>query len=208
MSILLHQRLAATFARLTVALAVAVSCNGSASSIVGRWQSAETGSRLEFFDDGRVSINAEDTGATGSWVILKDGRLKIEVSALGTTNTMTGVREGAALLLTDNRDTARFERSTPESEAALIAVLEQKAYAASMKADLKNLASAQEAYYADNGAYATRLSSNQYQSSRNTTVTISSASRTSWSAMATHSATKQICKIGGSRQEIEFPVCN
>jgi type IV pilus assembly protein PilA len=59
----------------------------------------------------------------------------------------------------------------------------EKAYVASMKADLKNLVNAQESYFADKGIYATEaeLGANMTQSPGND-ITIGAVSATGWNA--------------------------
>jgi len=63
----------------------------------------------------------------------------------------------------------------------------EKAYFAAMKSDLKNLASQEEIYYADNYAYTTSATDLAFTNSEGVTVTIS-ASTSGWAASATHSA--------------------
>ena len=63
----------------------------------------------------------------------------------------------------------------------------EKAYFAAMKSDVKNLASQQEIYYADNYAYTNSATSLTFVSSQGVTVGIA-ASASGWSASATHSA--------------------
>ncbi len=63
----------------------------------------------------------------------------------------------------------------------------EKAYFAAMKSDLKNLASQQEIYYADNYAYEDDPAILTFVSSDGVTVGIA-ASSSGWSASATHSA--------------------
>ena len=60
-----------------------------------------------------------------------------------------------------------------------------------MKSDLKNLASQQEIYYADNYTYTTNTVDLAYTNSEGVTVT-QAASTSGWAASATHSA------LGGS----------
>src|ERR1700674_1409186 len=63
----------------------------------------------------------------------------------------------------------------------------EKAYIASMKADLRNLVTAQEAYYSDNSAqYAasTGAMGTNYYASAGVTVTINSTTNTGWTASA------------------------
>ncbi|HVT38333.1 MAG TPA: prepilin-type N-terminal cleavage/methylation domain-containing protein [Gemmatimonadaceae bacterium] len=88
----------------------------------------------------------------------------------------------------------------------------EKAYIASMKADLRNLITAQEAYFSDNSAqYAasTGAMGTAYQGSAGVTVVISNVTSTGWQASATHPSTAKTCMIslgGGSTQE-GMPIC-
>ncbi|HVT38334.1 MAG TPA: prepilin-type N-terminal cleavage/methylation domain-containing protein [Gemmatimonadaceae bacterium] len=88
----------------------------------------------------------------------------------------------------------------------------EKAYIASMKADLRNLITAQEAYFSDNNAaYAasTGAMGTNYRASAGVTVVISGVTNTGWAASATHPSTAKTCQItlgGGSTQE-GTPVC-
>jgi prepilin-type N-terminal cleavage/methylation domain-containing protein len=63
-----------------------------------------------------------------------------------------------------------------------------KAEAAALRSDLRNLATAEEAYFYDNAIYATSLGSLDYNMSPGVTISISSADATGWSAAATHPA--------------------
>ncbi len=68
----------------------------------------------------------------------------------------------------------------------------EKAYFAAMKSDLKNLASQEEIYYADNYSYSTSTADLAFTNSEGVTVAIT-ASTSGWAASATHSA------LGGSQ---------
>ena len=88
----------------------------------------------------------------------------------------------------------------------------EKAYVASMKSDLRNLITAQEAYFADNNstyaASTTNLGTN-YKAPSGITVTLSSVTNTGWHASATSVSTAKTCQIqlgGGSTDEGD-PVC-
>ena len=63
----------------------------------------------------------------------------------------------------------------------------EKAYFAAMKSDVKNLASQEEIYYADNYAYTSSKTALTFVASSGVTVDIA-ASSSGWSASATHSA--------------------
>jgi prepilin-type N-terminal cleavage/methylation domain-containing protein len=88
----------------------------------------------------------------------------------------------------------------------------EKAYVASMKSDLRNLITAQEAYFADNNstyAASTGAMGTNYRASSGVTVTINSSTATGWTAKATHASTLKTCNIslgGGATNEGE-PVC-
>ncbi len=71
----------------------------------------------------------------------------------------------------------------------------EKAYVASMKSDLRNMVTAQEAYFADNSTYTTALSTAEFSASQGVTVTIGNASGTGWSATASHNGTTTTCAI-------------
>ena len=88
----------------------------------------------------------------------------------------------------------------------------EKAYVASMKSDLRNLVTAQEAYFSDNNStYAASITAmgTSYKASSGVTVTINSNTATGWTASAKHASTTKTCAIslgGGATNEGE-PVC-
>ena len=61
-----------------------------------------------------------------------------------------------------------------------------KAYAASLKADLRNLASAEESYFYQNAAYTTDTLLLNYKTTNGTQLQIVSATAGGWAAIATH----------------------
>lgn len=63
-----------------------------------------------------------------------------------------------------------------------------KANAASLKSDIRNLATAQEAYFYDNNAYATATSQLAFNMSPGVVLTIIEGTSSGWSARATHPA--------------------
>jgi type IV pilus assembly protein PilA len=88
----------------------------------------------------------------------------------------------------------------------------EKAFVASMKSDLRNLITAQEAYYADNSSnYAqgtTNLGTN-FAASPGVTVTLSNVTTTGWTATSTSTGTSKTCSItlGGSATTDGDPIC-
>ena len=88
----------------------------------------------------------------------------------------------------------------------------EKAYIASMKSDLRNLITAQEAYFSDNSSnYATSTTAlgTTYKSSSGVTVTMGTVSNTGWAATSSHTSTTKTCKIavGGTATNEGEPVC-
>ena len=68
----------------------------------------------------------------------------------------------------------------------------EKAYVASMKSDLRNLVTAEEAYFSDNNSMYAGSTANlgtNYRPSTGITVTITGASGTGWAAYATSVST-------------------
>ncbi len=63
-----------------------------------------------------------------------------------------------------------------------------RAFVATMQADLRNLATQQEIYYADNLTYSDSAAAMGFTSSERVTVNIAEASSTGWSATAAHEA--------------------
>ena len=80
----------------------------------------------------------------------------------------------------------------------------EKAYLASMKSDLRNMATTQESYFADNQVYVAGTASNTtsgtsslygFVPSAGVTVTATASGGTGWSATAGHTATTRTCAI-------------
>ena len=74
----------------------------------------------------------------------------------------------------------------------------EKAYVSTMKADLRNLATAQETYWNDNSTYyGGSVPSSQlvYNPSTSTLITINVANNAGWAATATHNITPVVCAL-------------
>jgi len=89
----------------------------------------------------------------------------------------------------------------------------EKAYVASMKSDLRNLVTAQEAYFSDyNSVYApsTTAMGTNYQASSGITVKINSSGGTGWTATAKSASTAKTCAIalGSGATNEGDPICN
>ena len=64
------------------------SCSSSADRIVGKWSKVDNEAWSEYFADGTVRIYypKQDLTLGGEYSFLDDGRLKVEMSALGFTD--------------------------------------------------------------------------------------------------------------------------
>ncbi len=72
----------------------------------------------------------------------------------------------------------------------------QRAYLATAKADLKNLATEEDIYYNDNYTYASSTGALGFVPSQGVTITFAVATNTGWSASAAHAAVPgQSCAI-------------
>ena len=70
----------------------------------------------------------------------------------------------------------------------------EKAFVASMKSDLRNLASAEESYFYDFATYTTSVSAlTTFSASRGVTITVNESTAGGWSATATHANTARQC---------------
>lgn len=71
----------------------------------------------------------------------------------------------------------------------------EKAYVAGMKADLRNLVTAQEAYFAEYVTYASTTTNLNYNVSTGNTVNLTSSTGQGWAATATNTGTTHTCGI-------------
>ncbi len=72
----------------------------------------------------------------------------------------------------------------------------EKAYIAAMKSDLRNLAAAQEAYFADELSYTSTLGNLSYNATQNVTIGLPNGDADSWAATATHSGVSGVfCEL-------------
>jgi type II secretion system protein G len=72
----------------------------------------------------------------------------------------------------------------------------EKAYVSAMKSDLRNLAAAEEAYFADNLKYTTSTSSLDYNPSQGVTISPSSVDTgKGWKATGSHTGTSSKCEL-------------
>ncbi|HXF95745.1 MAG TPA: prepilin-type N-terminal cleavage/methylation domain-containing protein [Gemmatimonadales bacterium] len=72
----------------------------------------------------------------------------------------------------------------------------QKSYVAQMKSDLRNLATAEEAFFYDSAYYTTDLNAlRRFQPSAGVTITINEATPGGWSATAKHAHVSRECYL-------------
>ena len=71
----------------------------------------------------------------------------------------------------------------------------EKAYVSAMKSDLRNLAAAEEAYFADYLTYSGTITNLDFNSSQGVTVADPAATGRGWSATATHTGTDIQCAL-------------
>lgn len=84
--------------------------------------------------------------------------------------------------------------------AAIVPVHDHRAaIRGNVKADLRNLVTAQEAYFADHSRFSASLDSLEYQSSSNVTVSIVHADSVSWAAEASYRDDLMRCRISYGR---------
>jgi type IV pilus assembly protein PilA len=72
----------------------------------------------------------------------------------------------------------------------------EKAYLAAMKSDLRNMATAQESYFADWQQYTTSLTAMNFTATAAVTATVTAAGGTGWAANTAHPATTKTCEVG------------
>jgi prepilin-type N-terminal cleavage/methylation domain-containing protein len=76
----------------------------------------------------------------------------------------------------------------------------EKAYLASEKSDLRNLATSEEAYFSGNQTYTTNQSALNYTTSQGVTVSGMAADGQGWKGTSSHSATTKKCYAGFGSQ--------
>jgi type IV pilus assembly protein PilA len=85
----------------------------------------------------------------------------------------------------------------------------EKAYLAAMKSDLRNLATAQEAYLSDYANYADDEANLAFNASTGVTIDVSAAfGGKGWEATATHTATGKTCAIAVGTDDASPPADN
>ena len=104
---------------LSITLMVILLVSGCGKSpqekLVGTWQEVDGKQNVvEFFEDGSFSLplNKGEIGSmenlNGKWLIIKDGRIKIDISMLGITHSQVGKLDfdGKEMIITDDNGKA------------------------------------------------------------------------------------------------------
>ena len=73
---------------------------------------------------------------------------------------------------------------------------QEKAFVATMKSDLRNMAAAEEGYFSNNDTYTTNLTSMNFTPSQGVVITVTNAQLTGWSANTSDVATSKTCQVG------------
>ena len=84
----------------------------------------------------------------------------------------------------------------------------EKAYISAMKSDLRNVTTAQEAYFSEKQAYGGDTTTIGFKPSPNVKITIAGggiATGTGWNATAEHAQTSKKCYIGFGRDSVVGP---
>ena len=85
---------------LLACLVLLAGCSSKKDSIVGKWQSTNGKAWSEYFSDGTVTISDGIATFSGKYTFLEDGRIKIELGALGRTTTWRVDFDGDTLTFT------------------------------------------------------------------------------------------------------------
>ena len=94
------------FAILSLVVAM-FACSGIESKVVGKWVGDDAGREpaVEFFSDGTISWH----GGCGNWVVLEDGRIKVEVLAKAVfVFRLEEAEAGKSYLVTEDRPGPEF----------------------------------------------------------------------------------------------------
>lgn len=90
---------------------LAAICSASTSDISGKWiekGQADTEHYIEIFSDNTVKMHMPEMDLDGTWTILNDGRVKMDLSYLWSKMTILGRMQGSSLLLDMDGKPATF----------------------------------------------------------------------------------------------------
>jgi len=76
-------------------------CTSKESKLIGKWaeDGNESSGSIEFFQDKTLTMQSEDLPFSGTWIILDDGRIKLEIDAIFMKMNAIGNFEGDDLIL-------------------------------------------------------------------------------------------------------------
>ena len=82
---------------LGLAIIVLVACGSSTESkVLGKWTNSDSGSSIEFLKDGTVQFGDVESRVAGTWNVLSDGRVNIEI--LRGAHSFVGILQDDATL--------------------------------------------------------------------------------------------------------------
>ncbi len=93
-----NKRLFSPILMISVAI-IMLGCSSPTSKIIGNWSDLESEDSIEFFKDNTFSLKSGVMNFSGKWVDLDDGRIKIELSIMGISQTWMGNLESKKLIL-------------------------------------------------------------------------------------------------------------
>ena len=177
-----------------VAAAAATACGGLTSSdLTGTWISSDSASRVQFFPDGRALVSDPLNALTASGE-MGEGMATIAIGdTTGAPVEIAVTKSGDSLVMVIETDTVRYTRATPPLEAAFSRMGNNEAINA-MNAELALLKDAQHTVFQLTKTYSKAFPMD-FKPGNSVSIQITDASATSWSAIATHPATRLKCSI-------------
>lgn len=188
-------------------LMLACAAKDPAKQLLGVWVSVDSTTRFEFFDDKRVAFGSSMINAIGSWTILGDGRVKIELAGpRDNSSVLTGLVDSTSLRIADRGDTLRFSRVSAQTDLSMAKERDAQQYIALMKADLRRLMMLQEAHFANFSRYADTIPA-EFKASSGVTIQLGSVTQLNWTATARHAKTTHACTITMDGPTTGVPIC-
>jgi hypothetical protein len=137
--------------------------------------------------EGWASEGWQSSEVSDAWLSTEVGFGLVKVTGPGFEMVLSGHGMDASSAITEE------SMDIPASSGNGLS--EERAYIASMKSDLRNLAIAQEMYFMDNVTYTASMTAAGAGESQGVTMTISNVGVTGWGATAAHNATTRTCAI-------------
>lgn len=168
----------------------ASACDPSPRTVVGNWIEVVGDNRLEFFSDGRVSMEGSRGIVVANWALLDDGRVKIEG---GETPLSLGRFRGDTLTF-DERDPSiwGFVRLTAEADTISA---DQREEMRRMRDAFVHLDLAQQVYFLGHRRYASlgQLTQDTYVMLYGHSMKSLAGTRSGWKATIRHAEKRVEC---------------